>query len=150
MDLDLFPRQIGNSSVTSVSGGWRLEIPAGDDRHYRLAQVDDYVLSMRQLRLSHRPPRDIRLRARVSAADLPGTWGFGLWNDPFGFALGFGGTARHLPSLPQTAWFFHAGEPNWLSSRMGPHRAAGFSQAHSSPAALPRLCCWQARRRFPF
>jgi hypothetical protein len=59
----------------------------------------------------------LSLHARVSASNLPGTWGFGLWNDPFGFSLGLGGSAGRLPVLPNAAWFFHASPPNWLSFR---------------------------------
>jgi hypothetical protein len=58
----------------------------------------------------------MRLQARASAKQLPGTWGFGFWNDPFGMNLGYGG-ARLLPALPDAAWFFFATEPNYLSFR---------------------------------
>ena len=47
---------------------------------------------------------------------MPGTWGFGLWNDPFALSLGFGGKQR-LPSLPNAAWFFFASPENHLSLR---------------------------------
>jgi hypothetical protein len=57
----------------------------------------------------------LSLNARVSQAGLPGTWGFGLWNDPFGLSLGFGGKAGRLPTLPNAAWFIYASSPNWLS-----------------------------------
>jgi hypothetical protein len=30
-------------------------------------------------------------------------------------SLGFGGKARRLPTLPNTAWFIYASPPNWLS-----------------------------------
>jgi hypothetical protein len=56
-------------------------------------------------------------RARVSADNLPGTWGFGLWNDPFSFSLGVSGASRRFPALPNAAWFFHASPPNHLSFR---------------------------------
>ena len=59
----------------------------------------------------------MRLRARVSAPYLPGTWGFGLWNDPFSLSIGFGGTTGRLPSLPNAAWFFYASPSNYLSLR---------------------------------
>jgi hypothetical protein len=91
-----------------------MEIPAGSADTYCLAQSDDYI-SFSRGQFQHAPPWTLSLNARVSAPDLPGTWGFGLWNDPFGFSLGFGGTARRLPALPNTAWFFHASPPNWLS-----------------------------------
>ena len=58
----------------------------------------------------------ISLQARASHQEIPGTWGFGLWNDPFGMKLGFGG--KHLlPALPNAAWFFFASPPNHLSLR---------------------------------
>jgi hypothetical protein len=111
---ELTPKHTPGGSVHPTDGGWRLEIPAGLAKTYRLAQLDDYAALARN-RLLHVPPRRLSIQARVSSADLPGTWGFGLWNDPFGFALGFGGTVRRLPALPNNAWFFHASTPNWLS-----------------------------------
>jgi hypothetical protein len=57
----------------------------------------------------------LSLRARVSSDSLPGTWGFGWWNDPFGLSLGFGGSPFRLPSLPNAAWFFSASPENWLT-----------------------------------
>ena len=94
----------------------RLEIPPGPAGEYRLAQVDDYR-TVPRARFPHHPPFDLRLRARVSAPDLPGTWGFGLWNDPFSLSLGFGGGARRFPALPNAAWFFYASPENHLSFR---------------------------------
>ncbi len=116
MDIELFPRQIGNSAVTPIENGWRLGMPAGGRQAYRLAQLDDYI-ALGRSRFKHTPAWTLRLRARVSKADIPGTWGFGLWNDPFGFSIGFGGKKRRLPALPQVAWFMHASKPNWLSFR---------------------------------
>jgi hypothetical protein len=55
--------------------------------------------------------------ARASATDLPGTWGLGLWNDPFSLSLGFGGGNRRFPTLPNAAWFFFASPCNYLSLR---------------------------------
>jgi hypothetical protein len=113
MEIKLSPRRVGGANVTPTASGWRLDIPAGPRRSYRLAQLDDYARTPRT-RLDHVPPWTLRLRARVSATALPGTWGFGLWNDPFGLSLGFGGKPGRLPALPQTVWFFHASLPNWL------------------------------------
>jgi hypothetical protein len=116
--------------VSPTADGWRMEIPAGPRGGYRLAQLDDYgrAVTYHYMHLPRRAfywnppltPREPRgvalsLRARASDSNLPGTWGFGLWNDPFGFAIGFGGTARRLPALPNTAWFFHASPENHLS-----------------------------------
>ena len=116
MEIELFPRQIGGATVTQIEGGWRLDMPAGDRHTYRLAQLDDYI-DLARSRFRHAPPWTFRLRARISDANIPGTWGFGLWNDPFGFSLGFGGKKRRIPALPQVTWFMHASPPNWLSFR---------------------------------
>ena len=96
------------------AGAWHLEIPPGPAGRYRLAQLDDYTAEKRAL-FPHVPPLTLELRARVSAANLPGTWGFGLWNDPFSLSLGFGGGTRRFPALPNTAWFFFAAPQNYLS-----------------------------------
>jgi hypothetical protein len=40
-----------------------------------------------------------------------------LWNDPFSLSLGVGGGVRRFPALPNTAWFFFASPPNYLSFR---------------------------------
>jgi hypothetical protein len=108
--------------VSPTADGWRMEIPAGPRGGYRLAQLDNYMHLPRRAfywnpSLTPLEPRGVALslRARLSDSALPGTWGFGLWNDPFGFAIGFGGTARRLPALPNTAWFFHASPENHLS-----------------------------------
>lgn len=100
----------------SAPGYWHLEIPAGPAGRYRLAQLDDYSQLPRE-RFNWRPPFHMVLKARASAPDLPGTWGFGLWNDPFNFSLGMGGGTRRFPALPNTAWFFFAAPPNYLSFR---------------------------------
>ena len=109
--------QTPGTIVKEVSQGvWRLEIPSGSKGHYRLAQLDDYSQLPRK-RFNWKPPFHIVLKARASAPDLPGTWGFGLWNDPFSFSLGLGGGTRRFPALPNTAWFFFAAPPNYLSFR---------------------------------
>jgi hypothetical protein len=97
------------------AGGWRLEIPAGPAGRYRLAQLDDYS-NLPRRSFPWQVPFNLSLRARASEASLPGTWGFGLWNDPFTLSLGFGGE-RRVPALPNTAWFFFASAPNYLSLR---------------------------------
>jgi hypothetical protein len=55
------------------------------------------------------------LRARASAADIPGTWGFGFWNDPFVLSLGLGGVPLRMPALPNAAWFFYASAESHLT-----------------------------------
>jgi len=110
MEIELAHRGV----VCRISNGWRMEIPAGARGTYRLAQLDDYSHRPRRF-FPHVPPLTVSLRARVSASDLPGTWGFGLWNDPFGLSLGFGGSPVRLPALPQAAWFFYGSPENYLS-----------------------------------
>lgn len=106
----------GGGQVLPLANGWRFELPGGGGRAYRLAQVADGWNVLR-CDLPWRPPLRLSLRGRVSGASLPGTWGFGLWNDPFTAQWGLNGMARRLPTLPQAAWFFHAGAENYLTLR---------------------------------
>ncbi|MDZ4158214.1 MAG: hypothetical protein U1B80_00340, partial [Anaerolineaceae bacterium] len=106
----------GSSVEPAGENGWRLQTPEGTAQHYRWAQLDDY-LNRSRAAFYWKPPFRLQLRARVSTLDLPGTWGFGFWNDPFNISLGLGGAARRLPALPNAAWFFHASPPNYLSLR---------------------------------
>lgn len=98
------------------AGNWKLSIPSGRSADYRWAQLDDY-LHLPRRDFHWIPPAQLSLSARVSEPQLPGTWGFGFWNDPFNVSLGLSGTARRLPSLPNAAWFFYASEQNHLSLR---------------------------------
>ncbi len=113
----LNPNKTDGSRVeASGEGAWRLEIPAGPKGRYRLAQVDDYdALPRRSFRWQ--APFRLSLRARASAETIPGTWGFGLWNNPFGMAILKGAEMLRLPALPNCAWFFFASPPNYLSLR---------------------------------
>lgn len=135
---NLQPRHTPGASVQPLAeAGWRLEIPAGPPRRYRLAQLDDY----QRLRRSHfpwQPPFSLRLRARASSPSLPGTWGFGLWNDPFAFSLGLGGGARLLPCLPNAAWFFFASPENYLSLRDDLPASGSLAMVFQSPR-LPSI-----------
>jgi hypothetical protein len=92
----------------------RLAIPAGPIGQYRLAQLDDYA-GLKRPAFAHQPPFHLCLKLRASESALPGTWGFGLWNDPFGLGLPGMGGGLGLPALPQAAWFFHASPENYLS-----------------------------------
>jgi len=114
-------------------GAWYLEIPAGPEKRYRLAQVDDYR-KYRRRELPWKPPLRLNLKARVSASDLPGTWGFGLWNDPFSLTMGLGGAAQRFPALPNAAWFFFASPPNYLSFRDDLPAQGFLAQTFQSPA----------------
>jgi hypothetical protein len=117
----LIPRFTTGANVEEISQGnhieaYRLSIPAGGPDNYRLAQLDDYTKTARSL-FPLRSPVSLRLLARVSSNVIPGTWGFGLWNDPFGLSLGFGGNPFRLPTLPNAVWFFGASEESYLSFR---------------------------------
>jgi len=90
-----------------------LSIPPGSTGAYRWAQLDDYHKVSRR-KLPWQAPLTISLQARCSTQEHAGTWGFGLWNDPFSANLGLGGMARRLPALPNCAWFFYASPPNHL------------------------------------
>lgn len=103
----------GAKIVPLDENAWRLFVPPVA-RGYRLAQLDDYRGVPRHA-FPHRPPLHLHLRARASAITIPGTWGFGLWNDPFSMGLLADRRALRLPTWPQAAWFFFAAPPNWLS-----------------------------------
>ena len=126
----------GGGVVESLpDGGQRLSIPAGAAGEYRLAQLDD-TQNLPRSEFHWQSPCMLELRARVSAADAPGTWGFGLWNDPFAASLGMGGGTRKLPVFPDAVWFFHASSANWLSLR-DDLPANGFWQRPFAAASFP-------------
>lgn len=112
----LTPRGLGGGEVTNQGKDhYRLSMPEGTKGLFRLAQLDDYMhLPRRQF--PWQPPLSISLQARSSRPEIPGTHGFGLWNDPFNFKVGFG-SRQILPALPNAAWFFFASPPNYLSFR---------------------------------
>jgi hypothetical protein len=115
----LIPQHTRGARVEKISGEsshYLLSIPAGQGDQYRLAQLDDYAKKPRR-KFPHTPPVKLDLSARTSSRSIPGTWGFGFWNYPFGMSLGFGGTGFRLPTLPNTAWFFGASLENYLSFR---------------------------------
>lgn len=128
----LVPYLTPGAGITEIPGGWRLEISAGPAGSYRVAQLDDYSRLSRQ-RFPRQAPVTISLAARASAPILPGTWGFGLWNDPFSLSLGMGGGLRRFPALPNTAWFFFASPPNYLSLRDDLPAQGNLAALFSSP-----------------
>lgn len=133
--------------VEEISRGeaYRLSIPAGPADKYRLAQVYDYAQASRS-RFPLRAPLRLNLSARTSSDSIPGTWGFGLWNDPFGLSFGFGGNPWRLPALPNAAWFFGASKENYLSfkdpraerNEVETKRASSADVATSVPSSAQR------------
>lgn len=144
----LVPRHTKNAGVEEISresSHYLLSIPSGNAKQYRLAQLDDYTKLSRKRFPVHFPVR-LSLSARTSHNSIPGTWGFGLWNDPFGLSLGFGGSAWRLPALPNAVWFFGASQESYLSfqsprpSATSRVAANGFlAQSFRSPRFHPLL-----------
>ena len=138
----LIPQEIAGGKVEPISdgdrSGYRLLLPAGSDTEYRLAQLDDYAKTPRS-QFPLRAPCSLSLSARASSDSIPGTWGFGFWNYPFGMSLGFGGTGWRLPALPNTAWFFGASKENYLSFREDKPAYGFLAQIFRSPTFHPRL-----------
>ena len=124
------------ASVKASANGYRLSIPRGEDDNYRVAQIDDYT-HLKRRHFPAQPPQNLSLHARVSAQSLPGTWGFGLWNDPFGFSFGFGGKTLRLPALPNAIWFFHASDENYLSFGDGPGNGFLVQVFRSPSSSIP-------------
>lgn len=126
----------GGGTIYEISQGcWRLSLPPGSAGEYRWAQLDDYRGLVRS-KFPYQPPARLEARLRVSNNALPGTWGFGLWNDPFSFSMGLGGMGRRLPVLPNAAWFFYASAPNYLALR-DDHPAQGLLAATFSSPCIP-------------
>ena len=124
------------AEVTELSPeSWRLSLPEGKAGVYRWAQLDDYLHLDRSAFL-WRPPVKLAVSARVSTVQVPGTWGFGFWNDPFNASAGIGGTRRRLPALPNCAWFFYASPDSYLALH-DTHPAQGFLAATFSSPLIP-------------
>jgi hypothetical protein len=133
---DLHTSQSPTARVEKIGeNSWHLEIPARTKRGYRLAQLDDHG-SLSRGDFPWKPPLTLSLQARISAEELPGTWGFGLWNDPFSFMLAYNKLVPRFPTLPEAAWFFHASPQNYLSIR-DDLPAYGFLAATFSSKKVP-------------
>lgn len=144
--MELRARQTEDAQVEELLPGyWRLSLSAGGSRGYRWAQLDDYLHRTRRNFL-WQPPFQLTLDARVSSPEIQGTWGFGLWNDPFSLSFGTGGTARRLPQLPNAVWFFNASQHNYLSIR-DDIPAQGFLMSSFSSPSIPAALLGAA---FPF
>ena len=103
----------GGGEIETIPDGWRLSIPKGFSGKYRNSQIENYKgLSRKKFPIKSSAKVSALLRA--SSKDSPGTWGIGLWNDPFGIKIAFGGQ-RWLPQLPNAAWFFFPAAENHLT-----------------------------------
>lgn len=124
------------STIIKEESRWRLETPVSRSSRYQLAQLDDYS-GLRRSEFRWKSPATLSLRARVSDISIPGTWGFGFWNDPFSLALGLGGMTQILPVLPNAAWFFFASPENYLSFRNDNPSSGFLAAAFHSPSKSP-------------
>lgn len=137
--LDDLEKREANGGVVegSLERGYQLTLPKLGTERYCLAQVDNYMHLPRG-KFPHQQPLKLQLEARVSSGDLSGTWGFGLWNDPFSLGFGAGGMMRFLPVLPNAAWFFYGSKENFLSLRDNQPRAGFHAKTFRSPL-LPSI-----------
>jgi hypothetical protein len=147
LNTDLKPRLSGAGTLTQTERGWILSIPAGPANRYRLAQLDDHLRIPRS-QYPWRPPMRMQLEARVSDEHLPGTWGFGLWNDPYGFSFGPGNGFLRLPALPNAVWYFYSSPACYLSFRNDRPGNGFLAQLFSSLRFDPLLI--RAALSFPF
>lgn len=131
----------GAKIAGAEGGALRLKIAGVPKGSYSLAQLDDYTGLPRRA-FCWQPPLTLRADLRAHPRDLPGTWGLGLWNDPFSLSLGMGGGTRRFPVLPQSAWFFFASPENYLSlqdNQPAFGALAGVWQSWALPAPLLAL-----------
>ncbi len=132
----LCPTLTRDAELKTLSpGAWRLSIPVGAGGRYRVSQIDNYSV-LKRTSFPHRPAFSLQLQARSSSASLPGTWGFGLWNDPFAMGA-LAGQGLRLPALPNAAWFFFASPENYLSLRDDLPASGGLAAAFQSPNWSP-------------
>ncbi|HUN22349.1 MAG TPA: hypothetical protein PK299_04360 [Anaerolineales bacterium] len=103
--------ETGGGSVTPMTGGWRLAIPATTRLAYADAQLQDYTHLARlncSCQASERPSMRIQARFSHLPAEMGGTFGFGWWNNPISL------TGGSVLAMPHTAWWFGASRPNDL------------------------------------
>lgn len=144
LELSLTPLLTpGAKARPAGANSWRLVIPPGPAGQYRVAQLDDYG-KLRRGEFPHTAPVSLSLRARASSPEIPGTWGFGLWNNPFSMAVLTGVEILRLPALPNAAWFFFASPPNYLSLRDDLPGRGGLAATFCSPRWPPAMLALSA------
>jgi len=138
LPLELTPNLTAGAEVISMGPQtWRLQV-SPVVKGYRLAQLDD-TRGRRRQDFRWQPPLSLQVRARASAENIPGTWGFGFWNDPFSMGFLAADRALRLPALPNAAWFFFASPPNYLSLRDDLPAQDGLAATFRSPLWPPAL-----------
>ncbi len=125
----------GNRLALAPAGGRSSPLPLRSNRRLH---------PLPRRRFLWRAGSALRLRARVSAPDLPGTWGFGFWNDPFSFALGLGGMRAAAARFAELCVVLLrlARKSPVVSRRLARQRLAGANvccTAHSLRSAGPGL-----------
>ncbi|MEI7846563.1 MAG: hypothetical protein WCK35_12235 [Chloroflexota bacterium] len=128
----LRPRSTPGAETLIADKGWRLQIPTGQNQDYRLSQLDN-TNGLERRNFPLKSSGNLRLRCRASQLKLPGTWGFGFWNDPFAFSLGLQGMSRRLPVLPNACWFFYSSPENHLSFQNNLPASGFLAQTFRSP-----------------
>jgi len=98
---------VGGGTLALGVDGARFILANTSSRRYANAQIDDYQ-GLPRRRFPWRPPLRLTVLARFShpSGQLPGTAGFGFWNDPFLM------TGTRTPTLPRAVWFFYASPPS--------------------------------------
>jgi hypothetical protein len=145
--MNLKPRLSAGGTAKATERGWLLSIPSGSNRQYRLSQLDDHR-GLARIKYPCRPPLELSLDARVSSPNLPGTWGFGMWNDPYGFSFGPSDGFWRFPALPNAAWYFYSSPISYLSFRDDKPANGFLAQVFASPLFDPLLL--QAIATLPF
>lgn len=135
LDLLSLPRPAFDQMRFCVGGGSiecsdtvRLSIPSVPAGQYANAQLDDYHCNSQ---FAWQPPVHFGAEARFSATgdELDGTAGFGFWNDPVWM------TGRRRFLMPQSVWFFFAGNHSYLPLVLD-YPGAGWRAAALNAATL--------------
>ena len=95
--------EIGSSTVSLGSPIKLINYPTNA---YTDAQIDDCIVSRKNLPWEQGTRMQIRARFSHEADELVGTAGFGFWNRPFADP-----TIKY-PTLPRAAWFFFGSPPH--------------------------------------
>lgn len=97
----------------------RLSVPPTARSTYTNAQLDNYRREappwggVRRANFPARPPTCLRVHARASHPNPPGTLGFGFWNNPFSLS------SDNVLAGPNVVWFFYASPPSNMALAEG-------------------------------